>query len=408
MDFLRDRQYKNFSLFILCISIFIILSQIILWGSYGKLGKQQYLLQKQLAASSLLEQGVDRGIIAKALSNTDVSEDGKEFLADLGMDGSTKTYFIPAVFYTQKKMAGPVLGLGILLAGSLLAGTIIFLKKREQNYRQAVKVVENFAEGNYSEHLPSLQEGELYRLYHSIDNLANMLFSQKETVQQTKNFLKNTISDISHQLKTPLAAISMYNEIILEETENEKLVRGFSEKITAALSRIENLIQLLLKITRLDAGAISFEIQNYPIADVVEKAVENLKIRAEKEEKQIVLEGFEEITLKCDMQWTAEAISNLIKNALDYTKEGGIVTVSWEKFPEKIRILVSDNGCGIAEEDIYHIFKRFYRASHDNKSSLGTGLGLPLAKSVIENQGGMLAVESVRGEGTVFIITFMQ
>lgn len=408
MDFLRDRQYKNFSVFILCIGLCIILFQIILCGNFGKLSKQQYLLQKQLAASSLLEQGVSREIIVKVLANTDVSEGGKEFLADLGMDESTKAYFIPEVLYTEKRMAVQAAVWGIFLSGGLFAGTVIFLKRREQNYRRAVKVIENFTEGNYSEHLPGLRAGELYRLYQSIDNLANMLFSQKETVQQTKEFLKNTISDISHQLKTPLAAISMYNEIILEEAENEKSVRCFSEKTAAALARIENLIQLLLKITRLDAGAISFEIQNYLIADIAERAVQDLKVRAAKEGKQILLEGFEEIMLECDLQWMGEAVSNLVKNALDYTKEGGTVIVSWEKFPDKIRISVSDNGCGIAQEDIYHIFKRFYRASHGNTGSRGTGLGLPLVKSIIESQGGMLTVESEEGEGARFIITFMQ
>lgn len=408
MGFLRDRQFKCYFIFILCIGLCIIALQLLICGSFGKISKQQYILQKQLLASSLLEQGISREIIMNSLSYTDVSKEGKEFLADLGLDESTGAYFIPEIFDAQKRAAGKILVSGILLTGSLLAGTVIFFKRREQNYSLAVRIVKNFAEGDFTEHLPSLKEGELYNLYHSIDNLARMLFSQKETVQKTKEFLKGTISDISHQLKTPLAALGMYNEIILEEADDEKLVRDFSVKITAALGRMENLIQELLKITRLDAGAISFELQDYPISDVVERAAENLRIRAEKEGKKIILEGAEEVMLRCDLQWTGEAIGNLIKNALDYTKEGNTVAVSWEKFPERIRILVSDNGCGIAEEDIYHIFNRFYRVSHNRNGSAGTGLGLPLAKSIIENQGGLLTAESVQGEGSTFIITFMQ
>lgn len=407
MSFLKDRQYKIFYLFIAAVILCTILFGMLLWGNFGKLNKQKYLLDKQMMVSSLLEQGVEEGSILKALVNTDVTNESRIFLEKSGLSETTEIYFLPEVFGLQKELAGWMLGYGILLAGCLLTGTTVFFKSREQNYSQAVKIVDDFAEGNFSRHLPRFKEGELYRLYCSIDRLASMLYAQKETLKQAKDFLKDTVSDISHQLKTPLAALSMYNEIILEEAENKETVMIFSEKTDDTLDRIENLIQSLLKITRMDAGAVVFEKQDYLLSEIIKKAISNLLVRAEKEEKQIILQGPEETLLTCDFMWTREAIGNLVKNALDHTDPSGIITVSWENFPDKIRILVADDGCGIGKEDIYHIFKRFYRAAEKNKNIMGTGLGLPLAKSIIEKQGGMLAVESIPGEGTTFIITFL-
>lgn len=407
MNFLKDRQYKSFFLFVAGIALCTGIFGIFLLGGFGELSKQMYLLDRQMMVSSLLEQGVEEKIIVKAFSNGEISSESKILLGKSGFSETTKIYFLPGLLDSQKKMAGWMLGYWILLACCLLMGTTVFLKSRERNYSQAVKIVNSFAEGNFSQHLSHLNDGELYRLYHSIERLASMLYAQKETLQQTKEFLKDTVSDISHQLKTPLAALSMYNEIILEEAENRATVMTFAEKTADTLSRAENLIQSLLKITRMDAGTVIFEKQSYLLSDIVMKAVSDLQVRAEKERKRICLQGSEEAMLTCDLMWTKEAIGNLVKNALDHTDKGGNITVSWEKLPDKIRILVSDDGCGIAKEDIYHIFKRFYRTSKDNQNTAGIGLGLPLAKSIIEKQGGMLAVESLPGEGTTFIISFL-
>lgn len=213
------------------------------------------------------------------------------------------------------------------------------------------------------------------------------------------------ISDISHQLKTPLAALDMYMEILSGEAENPETVRTFSQKSLASLERMEQLIQALLKMARLDTGNIVFEKKKCFISEITMQAAGELFERARREQKEIIMEGLPDACLYCDPEWTGEAVGNLIKNALDHTKAGGTIKIAWERSPAIFRLTVTDNGCGIAPEDIYHIFKRFYR-SRSSSDRQGAGLGLSLAKAIVEGQGGTLSVESSPGEGSAFRISF--
>ena len=182
--------------------------------------------------------------------------------------------------------------------------------------------------------------------------------------------------------------------------------KEFSKKIDTALKRIEQLIQSMLKITRLDTGNISFEKKLCRVSEVIKTALNELTTRAQNEDKQIVIEGNLEQSIWCDMDWTSEAIGNLVKNALDHTMAGGIIRISWENTPNMLRLCISDNGSGIAPEDIHHIFKRFYRSKH-SLDTQGIGLGLPLAKSIVEGQDGLVSVQSTLHEGTTFTLSFL-
>lgn len=233
-----------------------------------------------------------------------------------------------------------------------------------------------------------------------------MLQAKNETEHKTKEFLKSTISDISHQLKTPLAALMMYQEIIEAEPDNADTVKEFSQKIGAALKRMEQLILSMLKITRLDTGNILFDKRVCPVQELIRNAISELTTRAVQEKKQLIVQGNPNETVICDMDWTSEAIGNLVKNALDHTEAGGMIKITWESTPTMLRILVSDNGNGIAPEDIHHIFKRFYRSKY-SLNTPGIGLGLPLAKSIVEGQGGIISVQSVLHEGTTFSVSFL-
>ena len=239
-----------------------------------------------------------------------------------------------------------------------------------------------------------------------MEQLATILQSKNETEHKTKEFLKTTISDISHQLKTPLAALAMYQEILADEPDNADAVREFSGKMGAALTRMEQLILSMLKITRLDTGNIVFEQKAHPLPELISRSLSDLTERARLEGKELLINGDPEAALYCDAGWTSEAIGNLVKNALDHTDVGGHIQISWKRTPAMLQITVADDGSGIAPEDIHHIFKRFYRSSH-SLDTTGVGLGLPLAKSIIEGQGGLISVQSTPGEGTAFTLSFL-
>lgn len=267
-------------------------------------------------------------------------------------------------------------------------------------------MINQYITGDYSSRLPQTDEGAVCQMLSAVDGLATMLQAQKEAEHNAKVFLKNTISDISHQLKTPLAALSMYQEIMESEPDHPAVIQKFTNKTGLALRRMEQLIDSLLKIARLDAGSIVFEKKRCSLSALVSAAAGELMTRAASEEKTILTEGSPSDTLLCDPMWTTEAIANLVKNALDHTNPHGTIRITWDLSPLATRIQIADDGEGIAPEDLCHIFKRFYRSSA-SLDRPGTGLGLPLAKSIVEGQGGSILVSSAPRAGTTFTILFM-
>lgn len=401
MQFCHEKESRHFFWSVIFCAVLCALFSGVIFLTVKNAAGQMSIRQAKLTASYLLEQGMDPVTAAEAVTNDKMTEEGEALVEKAGF---SKSQYLPAVSEVGKK-AGAILLINAAVLILLIVGqTSFFLYKRERLYQQAYETVRGFLNGDYAAHLPRLSEGSLYRLFGEIDKLANVLQSQKETEHKAKEFLKDTISDISHQLKTPLAALRMYNEIISEEPENGEMVLEFSKKTDTALGRMEQLIGMMLKITRLDTGSIVFEQDHYPVSEVVEKAVQNLRTRAECEGKILQMRGGEE-TIYCDLQWTSEAVSNLVKNALDHTENGGVILISWEETPGMLRLSVADDGAGICQEDYHHIFKRFYR-SRNSLPSQGIGLGLPFAKSVTEGQGGTISVRSVPGEGTEFTISF--
>ena len=298
-----------------------------------------------------------------------------------------------------------------LLLVSVLAGTSIlavccsYFRKQNQIMEQAVSQINAYLDGNRNARIECDYEGELYRLFHSVNSLAAVLNAHADNELREKEFLKNTISDISHQLKTPLAALNIYNGLLQDEDIEVSSVKEFADLSEQELDRIETLVQSLLKITRLDAGAIVLEKNAENVADMMRDIELHFAYRARQEKKEIILSGSDHLSLFCDRDWLNEAIDNIVKNAFDHTESGATIRVAWKELPSGVQIVITDNGCGIHPEDIHHIFKRFYR-SRFSKDTQGIGLGLPLAKAIIEAHGGLIEVESELGIGTSFIMNF--
>ena len=271
----------------------------------------------------------------------------------------------------------------------------------------AVAEIDDYLIGDTDARIECDDEGEMYKLFHSVNTLVSVLNAHIENEFRTKEFLKDTISDISHQLKTPLAALNIYNGILQSETENLPDLKEFTILSEKELDRIESLIQNLLKITRLDAETIILEKNFENVSDMMHDIEQHFAYRAKQEQKELILSGDNEITLFCDREWMIEAVSNLVKNAFDHTDAGKHICVEWKQMSDMLQIVVEDNGCGIHSEDVYHIFKRFYR-SRFSKDTQGIGLGLPLAKTIIELHGGNMKVDSVLGKGERFYYQYLR
>ena len=406
MSLLHDKYNRWYCIFIAALVSLLFLTGLIVIDTQTAAAKEMFLTYNNAIATSLLKEGVSKEVIATALMNTETDTAGNKFLAEIGLSDNTDIENLPYVSVVKNTTRISLFVMLFLWTLLLFLGTMLFLYCRERLYRKSENIIQDYIDGNYTVHLPQSNEGNIYQLLASVDQLATMLQAKNETEQKTKEFLKNTISDISHQLKTPLSALMMYQEIIENEPDNPETVKEFSFKTGTALKRIEQLIESMLKITRIDAGSIYFEKSNYSIPNILSHAISELTTRANNEKKEIVINGDLEQMLYCDIEWTGEAIGNIVKNALDHTDAGGKITISCERTPVMIRIFITDNGHGIAGEDIHHIFKRFYR-SKNTSDSQGIGLGLPLAKAIIEGQGGILSVQSERLQGTTFTLSFL-
>ena len=289
---------------------------------------------------------------------------------------------------------------------AIVAALYIYFSGQNKIIERAEAQVTEYISGNKEARIECDNEGELYKLFHKVNSLASILNAHAENELKSKEFLKNTISDISHQLKTPLAALNIYNGIMQSEAASSPEIQEFANLTEQELDRIEILVQNLLKITKLDAGTITLDKNSENVSEMIKSVKKHFSFRAEREEKQIVLTGEDNITLFCDKVWLTQAIENIVKNALDHTAEGGIISIEWKHFASVVQIIVKDNGSGIHPEDLHHIFKRFYR-SRFSKDTQGVGLGLPLAKTIVEAHNGTIEVDSELGAGTAFIINFL-
>ena len=294
----------------------------------------------------------------------------------------------------------------LLMSAAILAICYGYFREQHKIMEHAILQITEYISGNKDVTIECNDEGELYRLFHEVNSLVAILNAHAENEKNAKKFLKNTISDISHQLKTPLAALNIYMGLIQDEAEELPTIQEFSRLSEQELERIEGLVQNLLKITKLDAGMIVLEKSLENVSEIAESVKKRFLFRASQEGKEICLSGSGETAFLCDRSWMMEAISNLVKNALDHTKEGDCIRMEWWVSASIVQITIKDNGSGIYPEDLHHIFKRFYRSRY-SKDAQGIGLGLPLAKAIVEAHNGTIEVDSTLGRGTSFTMNFL-
>ncbi|MDE7275008.1 MAG: HAMP domain-containing histidine kinase [Lachnospiraceae bacterium] len=311
-------------------------------------------------------------------------------------------------FFSVRNAAYYITICGVCMGAIILLLCYRYFKEQHKIMENAILQITEYIAGSKNVSIDCNDEGELYRLFHEVHSLVTILNAHAENEKSAKKFLRNTISDISHQLKTPLAALNIYNGLIQNEAKEKELptILELSQLSEQELDRIETLVQNLLKITKLDAGTIILEKTLENVSELAENTKKHFLFRTGQEGKEIRLSGNEEITLLCDRNWIIEAIGNLVKNALDHTEKGGLIRIEWRAFTSIVQITVKDNGSGIHPEDLHHIFKRFYR-SRFSKDTQGIGLGLSLTKAIVEAHNGTIEVDSTLGAGTSFTINFL-
>ncbi|MDO5718773.1 MAG: HAMP domain-containing sensor histidine kinase [Tissierellia bacterium] len=295
----------------------------------------------------------------------------------------------------------------ISISSYFLIGVSVFLyksrqigKKIERLYLASEKVIN----GDFRVRLTEDGEGPISILNHQFNKMSTIIKKNYENLNREKLFLKDTISDISHQLKTPLASIAMFNELMLDDEDMDiETRREFLEKSKLQYERMEWLIINLLKIARIEAGAIKFKKDRVNMMDVVKESIKAVEARLIKCSQKVVIDSHDDVSFIGDFEWTEEAISNIIKNATEYAPEGSDIIVNIRKSATISMVSVKNSGPHIDAKDINYIFRRFYR-SGSRKDSVG--IGLNLTKSIIEGQGGIISARNVT-DGVEFTISFM-
>ena len=257
--------------------------------------------------------------------------------------------------------------------------------------------------GHYNLEVPDHDEGELSILKSEIYKVTIMLCVQAEALQKEKSELADAMSDISHQLKTPLTSMLVMTDLLCDPNLPTDKRIEFTGHIRSQLERIEWLVTSLLKLSRLDAGTITFNKVPVKMDVLLNRALAPLMIPIELRRQTLVIDH-PEMTLSCDLNWTAEALLNILKNCVEHTGAGGCLRISCTQNPLYTQIIISDNGSGIDPDDLPHIFERFYRGKNAGEDSVG--IGLAMAKSMITSQGGSITVNSKLNEGTTFTINF--
>lgn len=410
MNLLTNKDIRHLFwmiLAILTLALFfsLIFSQLIVYDF-----KVQMLTHDYEVAGYLLEHGAKPSDVSAVFAARKTEEElssGKNFLQSLGYKADINNQLLPDTntFILKYRLYSTLFV--VIFGISIIIIFFLYFKRQQNTIEKANTAINTFMNGDATARIDSDKEGSLYKLFDSINSITTSLNAHVEVEKHTKEFLKNLIADISHQLKTPLAALKMYNEIIQEEINNEEIVKNFTVKMESSIERMEILIRNLLKITKLDTGTIVLNKKEENIRSIVKESISSLETRAVKEQKSITLNGSDNAVLYCDEDWLIEAIGNLVKNALDHMGAGEKVEILWEETSVITKIIIKDNGSGIHPEDIHYIFKRFYR-SRFSQNTHGVGLGLSLAKSIVEAHNGTITVDSTLGKGSFFALNFLK
>lgn len=314
--------------------------------------------------------------------------------------GSISLTAIVVAAFISSVAAAFVIILSILLIGS----SLLFTKWRYRELAKLSVYLREISNGNDSLDVRDNQEGELSILKNDIYKVTLMLSEHRSLLQRDKIQLTDAISDISHQLKTPLTSMTVMADLLSAPDLPPAKRSEFTHHIRVQLDRIDWLVSSLLKLSKIDAKTIPFKKDRILMINLIQKALEPVLIPMDIKGQTVSIAGDDDVSFVGDFNWTAEAVINILKNGVEHTPEGGAIAIAFSENALFTEIVIVDNGKGIPKEDLPYIFKRFYKGKNAGEGSIG--IGLAMAHSIIASQNGVIDVTSDDGKGTQFRIKF--
>lgn len=290
-------------------------------------------------------------------------------------------------------------------AALLFGGLYVYkMRKYKKSLRRLSGEMDRILHGSGELMLGSYEEGEISILRDEIYKMTVRLREQSEILAEDKEALADSLADISHQIRTPLTTLNLMTARMMREGDDPEQRKRILREMNRMLERIEWLITALLKMSKLDAGAIRLEPTDISMEGFLKKVLEPFEIQMDLRDQRCRIEGAEGMTFTADEAWTLEAVRNVVKNSLEYTPDGEALEISCEDNPLYTEISVCDSGPGIDPEDLPHLFERFYKGKNAGSSSFG--IGLALAQSIMIRQNGVIRAENRQEGGSRFRIRF--
>ncbi len=333
---------------------------------------------------------------------------GKEILNKYSYNESQAAYKNTLMNESYNKLLYSAIVIIIFLLAAVIVIMIYSYNKIFKRIRRVASEAEGLVEGRFGEMEGENEDGDFGVLVYQFNTMAKRMTETFEALQKEKLFLKRIITDISHQLKTPLASLIMFNEILSDHDKlpKEDMVR-FVKESKNQLERMEWLVKNLLKMAKLEGRMVTFEKQESFIEKTILQSIEGLKTMAEAKGINVVLEGPSDIVVSHDINWTAEAISNIFKNSIEHVNSGGNIKINWEENNVFVELRIEDDGEGISKSELPLIFDRFHKGPNSS-SPTNIGIGLFIAKNAIEGQGGNVYAYSEEKKGSKFVIRIMK
>ena len=344
--------------------------------------------------------------ILNSAKNTEQYEKGQTELSKYGIeiDKINSIKLIENQMKTNLK-----LNILIIVLFSVLWMTIIvlYLRKRDKKIKQITNYINQIKNKKYDLNIEENTEDELSNLKNELYKITIMLKEESEISKKDKENLKMSVEDISHQLKTPLTSITIMLDNLkdnpnMEENTKQKFIFEISKQV----EWINWLVISMLKLSKLDANVVQFYDEKINLNKFIGEIIKNLEIPIEVKNQKIIIDGDENVSFIGDYKWQQEAITNIIKNCIEHNANNGTIYINYEENSLFTKITIRDEGEGIPKEDLKHIFERFYRGNNSSENSVG--IGLALAKNIIEKNNGMINCKSELDKGTEFVIKYMK
>ena len=328
-------------------------------------------------------------------------QDSEDILSKYGIDSITKNDKV------NNKLR--IISLIIIITFDSLIILIFYLydKNKSKKIKEITKMISKINNRQFDIDINDFNEGELSILKNEISKTTIMLRQVADNSINDKLNLKDSLGDISHQLKTPLTSITIMIDNILDNPDmDEKTRKKFLINIKREILNINFLVMSLLKLSKFDANVVKFNKESVYLKDIINESIKNVSMIKELKNITIKVSGDDNIKLLCDFKWQVESITNILKNSIEHTSEYGTVEVNYSENKLYTRILIKDNGKGIESDDLPHIFDRFYKGKNGSNDSFG--IGLSLSKTIIEKEGGSITVKSTPNIGTIFTIKYLK